>query len=315
VTAELVSIGSELTVGETRDTNAGELTRSLSAMGVRVGRMTALPDDLAVVADAFRDGLRRSDLVVSTGGLGPGVGPSRLIIHAMTSRSTGIRTMSPCRGRIPVLVVERIVPEVERAAGGGDEIIKLPACLWDNDHGEPFSWLKRPDELNPPVVAGMNFVRESGAWVLVSGGHTMLLDVPAWGDYRLLGETRDDAAGDLHYRQAQPGNGISKGIDVMLREGDDKKRTAMVKTENLVLEFADGLKGGDPGDKSETAKLRNAVGARFDDHRKAGQITDCLNFMTRQVNQPIMVERTRALDNVVGGVRQAVSGQQKVGRR
>lgn len=32
--------------------------------------------------------------------------------------------------------------------------------------------------------------------LLVSGGHTMLLDVPAWGDYRLLGETRDDAAGE-----------------------------------------------------------------------------------------------------------------------
>ncbi len=32
--------------------------------------------------------------------------------------------------------------------------------------------------------------------LLVSGGHTMLLDVPAWGEYRLLGETRDDAAGE-----------------------------------------------------------------------------------------------------------------------
>jgi N6-L-threonylcarbamoyladenine synthase len=32
--------------------------------------------------------------------------------------------------------------------------------------------------------------------LLVSGGHTMLLDVPAWGDYRLLGQTLDDAAGE-----------------------------------------------------------------------------------------------------------------------
>jgi N6-L-threonylcarbamoyladenine synthase len=32
--------------------------------------------------------------------------------------------------------------------------------------------------------------------LLVSGGHTMLLDVPRWGEYRLLGETRDDAAGE-----------------------------------------------------------------------------------------------------------------------
>ncbi|MEO8200715.1 MAG: tRNA (adenosine(37)-N6)-threonylcarbamoyltransferase complex transferase subunit TsaD, partial [Gemmatimonadota bacterium] len=34
------------------------------------------------------------------------------------------------------------------------------------------------------------------AGLLVSGGHTMLLDVPAWGNYRLLGQTRDDAAGE-----------------------------------------------------------------------------------------------------------------------
>lgn len=39
--------------------------------------------------------------------------------------------------------------------------------------------------LAPPFVA-----------LLVSGGHTMLLDVPAWGRYRLLGATRDDAAGE-----------------------------------------------------------------------------------------------------------------------
>jgi N6-L-threonylcarbamoyladenine synthase len=40
-------------------------------------------------------------------------------------------------------------------------------------------------ELAPPFVA-----------LIVSGGHTMLLDVPQWGRYRLLGETRDDAAGE-----------------------------------------------------------------------------------------------------------------------
>ncbi len=69
--AELLSIGSELTVGETRDTNAGELARALTEHGVEVQRITALPDDLAAVTDAFRAALERADLVVSTGGLGP----------------------------------------------------------------------------------------------------------------------------------------------------------------------------------------------------------------------------------------------------
>jgi nicotinamide-nucleotide amidase len=71
LTAELLSVGSELTVGDTRDTNAGELARALTAMGVRVRRLTALPDELEAVSEAFRLGIGRSDLVVSTGGLGP----------------------------------------------------------------------------------------------------------------------------------------------------------------------------------------------------------------------------------------------------
>ena len=70
-TAELLSIGTELTVGETRDTNAGDLARELTRRGVVIERMTALPDDLDAVIAAFADGLARVDLVVSTGGLGP----------------------------------------------------------------------------------------------------------------------------------------------------------------------------------------------------------------------------------------------------
>ncbi len=69
--AELLSVGSELTVGETRDTNAGELARSLTDHGVEVVRMTALPDDLGAVGGAFEHALGHADLVVSTGGLGP----------------------------------------------------------------------------------------------------------------------------------------------------------------------------------------------------------------------------------------------------
>jgi nicotinamide-nucleotide amidase len=71
LTAELLSIGTELTVGETRDTNAGELARSLTDIGVEVGRIQAVPDDLGVVTATFTGALERADLVVSTGGLGP----------------------------------------------------------------------------------------------------------------------------------------------------------------------------------------------------------------------------------------------------
>ena len=71
LTAELLSIGSELTIGETRDTNAGDLARSLTGIGVAVGRIQAMPDELATVREAIATAVGRADLVVSTGGLGP----------------------------------------------------------------------------------------------------------------------------------------------------------------------------------------------------------------------------------------------------
>jgi nicotinamide-nucleotide amidase len=69
--AEVLSIGTELTVGETRDTNAGELARDLTAEGVTVGRLTAVADEVDGIADALRAALERADMVISTGGLGP----------------------------------------------------------------------------------------------------------------------------------------------------------------------------------------------------------------------------------------------------
>jgi N6-L-threonylcarbamoyladenine synthase len=51
--------------------------------------------------------------------------------------------------------------------------------------GHIFAPVLEDPDLEPPFVA-----------LLVSGGHTMLLDVPEWGRYRLLGQTLDDAAGE-----------------------------------------------------------------------------------------------------------------------
>lgn len=70
-TAELLAVGAELLVGETRDTNSGDLARSLTALGVAVTRMSQLPDDLGIIAEAVAEALRRADLVITTGGLGP----------------------------------------------------------------------------------------------------------------------------------------------------------------------------------------------------------------------------------------------------
>jgi N6-L-threonylcarbamoyladenine synthase len=62
--------------------------------------------------------------------------------------------------------------------------------------------------------------------LLVSGGHTMLLDVEAWGRYRLLGATRDDAAGEAFDKVAKllglpyPGG---RPLEMLAREGNASK--------------------------------------------------------------------------------------------
>jgi N6-L-threonylcarbamoyladenine synthase len=62
--------------------------------------------------------------------------------------------------------------------------------------------------------------------LLVSGGHTLLLDVEAWGKYRLLGATRDDAAGEAFDKVAKllgldyPGG---RYIEQLARDGDPKR--------------------------------------------------------------------------------------------
>jgi N6-L-threonylcarbamoyladenine synthase len=62
--------------------------------------------------------------------------------------------------------------------------------------------------------------------LLVSGGHTMLLWVPAWGEYRLLGATRDDAAGEAFDKAAKIlGLGYPGGPSIQraAAEGDPRR--------------------------------------------------------------------------------------------
>jgi len=69
--AEILSIGSELVSGQSLDTNSQWLSQALGRLGISVRFHTVLGDDLAESVDVFRLACRRSNLVVTTGGLGP----------------------------------------------------------------------------------------------------------------------------------------------------------------------------------------------------------------------------------------------------
>lgn len=68
---EVVTIGDELLLGFTVDTNAAHLARELAAAGVGIARRTTCGDDPAKIAEAVKDALDRTGAVITTGGLGP----------------------------------------------------------------------------------------------------------------------------------------------------------------------------------------------------------------------------------------------------
>ncbi len=68
---EIVTIGTELLLGYTLDSNGAELGRALAAAGVEVVRRTSVADRPELIREAVRDALERTGAVITTGGLGP----------------------------------------------------------------------------------------------------------------------------------------------------------------------------------------------------------------------------------------------------
>jgi len=71
LSVELVSIGEELLLGDTTDTNASWLARRLGEVGVNVSRVSVCGDVRGQMVDAISAAARRAPVVVCTGGLGP----------------------------------------------------------------------------------------------------------------------------------------------------------------------------------------------------------------------------------------------------
>ena len=68
---EIVTIGDELLLGLTIDTNGAWLARELSAHGVTISRRATVNDRASEIAAAVRDAIERTGAVITTGGLGP----------------------------------------------------------------------------------------------------------------------------------------------------------------------------------------------------------------------------------------------------
>ncbi|MGB9586155.1 MAG: competence/damage-inducible protein A [Anaerolineales bacterium] len=71
--AEIITIGTEILLGEIDDTNATYLSQRLNAIGVDVYRKTTIGDNAQRIATLIQETLTRSDILITTGGLGPTV--------------------------------------------------------------------------------------------------------------------------------------------------------------------------------------------------------------------------------------------------
>ena len=68
---EVLTIGTELVLGHTLDTNAADIARALAAAGGEVVRHTSVPDRPPAIRAALAEALERTGFVIATGGLGP----------------------------------------------------------------------------------------------------------------------------------------------------------------------------------------------------------------------------------------------------
>ena len=71
--AEIITIGTEILLGEILDTNARTIAVSLRENGFNLYRKTSVGDNVQRISQIIQEALARCDIVLTTGGLGPTV--------------------------------------------------------------------------------------------------------------------------------------------------------------------------------------------------------------------------------------------------
>ena len=69
--AEIISVGTELLLGDIINSNAQFLAKELANMGISVYHHTVVGDNEERILKAFKDAFERCDIIITTGGLGP----------------------------------------------------------------------------------------------------------------------------------------------------------------------------------------------------------------------------------------------------
>jgi competence/damage-inducible protein CinA-like protein len=84
---EIITIGTELLLGEITDTNSTYIARTLRDHGIDIYRITTIGDNPGRITKTIQEALERADIIITTGGLGPTVDdPTRLAVANAANR-------------------------------------------------------------------------------------------------------------------------------------------------------------------------------------------------------------------------------------
>ncbi|RJP54808.1 MAG: competence/damage-inducible protein A [Anaerolineaceae bacterium] len=87
--AEIITIGTEILLGEIVDTNTRHIALTLRGLGVDLYRTITIGDNVERIAESIRNSMERADIVITTGGLGPTVDdPTREAV----AKALGVKT-------------------------------------------------------------------------------------------------------------------------------------------------------------------------------------------------------------------------------
>jgi nicotinamide-nucleotide amidase len=151
---EIVTIGDELLLGYTVDTNAAHIGRELASLGIEIRRRSTVGDAAAEIADAVSLALARTGAVITTGGLGPTADDlTKPAIAALFGREMVLD--ESVLSRIEGMFRSRGYPGPMPATNRQQAMVPAGARILHNRHGSaPGIWLED----------------ESGRWVIMLPG-------------------------------------------------------------------------------------------------------------------------------------------------
>jgi nicotinamide-nucleotide amidase len=161
--AEIITIGTEILLGEIVDTNSRFLALSLRGLGIDLFRTITIGDNSRRIAEAIQDSMQRADIIITTGGLGPTVDdPTREAVALAIGVETEFREELWEQVKAVIARYGRLPGENQRRQA----VVPYGALAIQNPIGTAPSFIV---EYPPPMVKGEQQEIKSGVIISLPG--------------------------------------------------------------------------------------------------------------------------------------------------